>query len=275
MRCEMQITKDKLSSLLNLRSNYLTGSRFKGGRSLETKVTSPQVTPEGQAYGAGKSPVRIQTKLLSLAFFFLLFFFTGDWKPGTGDLCFSDEIRIRTIVTPIGSQSEKWGAAGLMVCIGGEPINQGGCGSSVTKGWKIKEDGTKEQIEIKNNDIIIFKDTYPSANPNHQFDGGSVESWADTIYEVRGSGGEVPEGAIIGVCKEREQICAFGCSPHSQMIDCTNPAGDAYCESYTGSGCGYCSGGTQERCACSTGNLRCYITGEQVSLRFIMCFCVK
>ena len=76
-----------------------------------------------------------------------------------------------------------------MVCIGGEPINQGGCGSSVTKGWKIKEDGTKEQIEIKNNDIIIFKDTYPSANPNHQFDGGSVESWADTIYEVRGAAG--------------------------------------------------------------------------------------
>ena len=76
-----------------------------------------------------------------------------------------------------------------MVCIGGKPINQGGCGSSVTKGCKIKEDGAKEQIEIKDNDMIIFKDAYPSANSNHQFDGESVESWADTIYEMRGAGG--------------------------------------------------------------------------------------
>jgi len=36
-----------------------------------------------------------------------------------------------------------------MVCIGGKPINQGGCGSSVTKGCKIKEDGAKEQIDVE------------------------------------------------------------------------------------------------------------------------------
>ena len=51
--------------------------------------------------------------------------------------------------------------------------------------------------------MIIFKDTYPSANSNHQFDGESVESWADTIYEMRGAGGGRRKLRACGKCAGR------------------------------------------------------------------------
>ncbi|RKY39699.1 MAG: hypothetical protein DRP75_01150 [Candidatus Omnitrophota bacterium] len=158
------INKNKLSTLLNLRNDYLTGSKFKEGR-------------------------RLGIILLFLSFCVLVDF-----------LCFSvsaDEIKIHTIVTPIGSQSEKWGAAGLMVCIGGKPINQGGCGENDINGVSIKTPTGTKTIDIKQencdtasagehcNKVIFFIDE----NNNHEFDDG------DTIYEVRGTGGgECPEG---------------------------------------------------------------------------------
>ena len=140
----------------------------------------------------------MQSANYSLSFSVLLFFLVlsiVDCKlfPVSSVYAEKDSIVLRTIITPIGSQSEKWGAAGLMVCIGGKAINQGGCGpiTTVNKGWKIKENGTREEIEIKTNDIVIFKDTYgPLGKPNHQFDytsGNELQS--DTVYEVRGSGG--------------------------------------------------------------------------------------
>jgi len=221
----MEKSKDRLFSLLNLRSNYLTGSRFKGSRRLETTGSRLEHRVRSRQYAVSNFLWHFFAYCLLLIAYWL-YLLTANCQLSTA---FADEIRIRTIVTPIGSQSEKWGAAGLMVCIGGEPINQGGCGSSVTKGWKIKEDGTKEQIEIKNNDIIIFKDTYPSANPNHQFDGGSVESWADTIYEVRGAGGG------SGNCVLVEDV-RTGAGSITATASC--PAGKSIASAATGKGSG-------------------------------------
>jgi len=59
-----------------------------------------------------------------------------------------------------------------MVCIGGKPINQGGCGVDpfghpILSGFKMKEDGTKEEATnlFKVNDIVIFKDTHENHQP--------------------------------------------------------------------------------------------------------------
>ncbi len=105
----------------------------------------------------------------------------------------ADEITIRTIITPIGSQCEKWGAAGLMVCIGGGKIEDGGCGDGVKEGWKAADSSAvdPEKIDINYNDIIIFKDT----KENHEFDFADTGWWhastSDLIYEVRGAGGGI------------------------------------------------------------------------------------
>ena len=109
-----------------------------------------------------------------------------------------------------------------MVCIGGKAINQGGCGpiTTVNKGWKIKEDGTREEIEIKTNDIVIFKDTYgPLGKPNHQFDytpGNELQS--DTVYEVRGRGGSGDfEGLIQGCSFETGEWETLGKLSHFEV----------------------------------------------------------
>lgn len=97
----------------------------------------------------------------------------------SGDFAFADEIKIRTIVTPIGSQSEKWGAAGLMVCVVGDRVEDGGCG------WAVAIDGYEDE------DLVIFKDE----NDNHEYDAG------DKIYDIVGKGGagEFPEEACMWV----------------------------------------------------------------------------
>ena len=115
---------------------------------------------------------------------------------------FADEIKIRTIVTPIGSQSEKWGAAGLMVCIGGKPINQGGCGVDDVKAYDlngneitIKQDTCHFPVQAGDDEdcgkLIIFKDKIDPATGkgDHQFTKTIHSSKYDTVYEVRGSGG--------------------------------------------------------------------------------------
>ena len=131
----------------------------------------------------------------SFALFFLFFFFTGDWKLMTGDLAFADQIKIRTIITPVGSQSEKWGAKGLMVCIGGEPINVGGCGTQDVNAFEV--DGiaitTIEQADCDGTfpddkdcgKMIFFLD----GDDNHQFADDSLGNPLDTVYEARGGGG--------------------------------------------------------------------------------------
>ncbi len=154
--------------------------------------------------------------------FALLFFLATLSSLLSTSFSYGDEITIRTIITPIGSQCEKWGAAGLMVCIGRKPIPEGGCGQTVTEGWKINNDfaGTKEKIDINYNDIVIFKDTSDGhgGDPNHQFD--FKDGWpsdSDTIYEVRGSGGgegilsctEKYSGSCTGVTATGDEVCAF------------------------------------------------------------------
>ena len=155
-----------------------------------------------------------------LLFFFILSIVDCKLFPVSSVYAEKDSIVLRTIITPIGSQSEKWGAAGLMVCIGGKAINQGGCGpiTTVNKGWKIKENGTREEIEIKTNDIVIFKDTYgPLGKPNHQFDytpGNELQS--DTVYEVRGSGLKAQTcdtgKVVVGVDEHGNIICISAAS---------------------------------------------------------------
>ncbi len=117
----------------------------------------------------------------------------------------ADQIRIRTIITPVGSQSEKWGAAGLMVCIGGEPINVGGCGINDVIGVNRKSAEGTETIDIEQqfcdttsaeeycNKMVFFVD-----DGDHQFGSG------DTVYEVRGreGAGEFPEDACMWVKNE-------------------------------------------------------------------------
>ncbi|MCK4859107.1 MAG: hypothetical protein KAS87_00945, partial [Candidatus Omnitrophica bacterium] len=81
----------------------------------------------------------------------------------------------------------KWGAAGLMVCIGGEPINVGGCGINDVIGVNRKSAEGTETIDIEQqfcdttsaeeycNKMVFFVD-----DGDHQFGSG------DTIYEVTG-----------------------------------------------------------------------------------------
>ncbi|OQX53040.1 MAG: hypothetical protein B5M48_04040, partial [Candidatus Omnitrophica bacterium 4484_213] len=73
------------------------------------------------------------------------------------------------------------------------------------------------------------KDTYPSANSNHQFDGESVESWADTIYEMRGAGGGKECIAIPTICTCSMAAGNCPCDPGSA----TCPSG--YSQVYTSS----------------------------------------
>ncbi len=158
---------------------------------------------------------------LSIIFLFL-FVFAMNYEQTTMNYCAADSIKIRTIITPVGSQSEKWGAKGLMVCIGGEPINVGGCGEiagvPVTGAFVIDDSGTNEEPTfIKDNDVIIFEDT----NNNHQYDytSGSIAN-SDTVYEVRGGGNEycytyystslVSCNCPVGETKERD-LGTWGC----------------------------------------------------------------
>jgi len=90
-------------------------------------------------------------------------------------LCLSDEIKIRTVVTPIGQQVEKLGTAGLMVCVTNETVANGGCGTGGTitakdpAGSDVKIDNTKAGT------VVIFLDN----DGNHQFDAD------DIVYNVR------------------------------------------------------------------------------------------
>ncbi|MCK4859895.1 MAG: hypothetical protein KAS87_04995 [Candidatus Omnitrophica bacterium] len=101
----------------------------------------------------------------------------------------ADQIRIRTIITPVGSQSEKWGAKGLMVCIGGETISNGGCGFGISTGV----DANGDPVDFEADDVVIFEDDNPE---NHQYDDG------DTIYAVNKiGGGDYVQGGFYGLCK--------------------------------------------------------------------------
>ncbi|MCK4859192.1 MAG: hypothetical protein KAS87_01395 [Candidatus Omnitrophica bacterium] len=91
----------------------------------------------------------------------------------------ADQIRIRTIITPVGSQSEKWGAKGLMVCIGGETISNGGCGFGVNTGV----DASGNTVDFKADDVVIFEDKSPE---DHRYTVGT-----DTVYAVKGTSGGV------------------------------------------------------------------------------------
>ena len=244
------------------------------------------------------------SKLLSLSFsvlLFLLVLLIVDCKlfPVSSVYAEKDSIVLRTIITPIGSQSEKWGAAGLMVCIGGKAINQGGCGpiTTVNKGWKIKEDGTREEIEIKTNDIVIFKDTYgPLGKPNHQFDytpGNELQS--DTVYEVRGSGleGQTCDTGkvVVGVDEHGNIICIsatsssgvtgkfteqeddYICSGNHNYWKCTSHWGKVRVEEHTHGM--PCFNDTHDRCFCDEGTEKCethYDAGIHRDVR--ECFCV-
>ena len=132
---------------------------------------------------------------------------------------FADEITIRTIVTPIGSQSEKWGAAGLMVCVGGETIPNGGCGTTDISNVDTSTGGT---IDIDQSfcpgdedcgKVFLFIDEDPQ---NHEFDS------SDTIYEVRGSGGF----AGFSECRVVEKTCYIFDSSYlnscvTGVVDCS------------------------------------------------------
>ena len=135
----------------------------------------------------------------------------------SASICASDEITIRTIITPIGSQSEKWGAAGLMVCIGGETIPNGGCGTSdvTATDW----DGNSITIEQSSCTFTPYdedcgKMVFFIDDGDHEFDSG------DTVYEVRGSGAS-------GFCFN------YYCSDDNSYIDspmCSDAGGEqGYC----------------------------------------------
>ncbi len=89
-------------------------------------------------------------------------------------ICVSDEIKIRTVVTPIGQQVEKLGTTGLMVCVTNETVANGGCG---TGGTITAKDPAGKDVKIDNTKagtVVIFLD-----DGNHQFDKD------DVVYEVR------------------------------------------------------------------------------------------
>ncbi|MCK4859189.1 MAG: hypothetical protein KAS87_01380 [Candidatus Omnitrophica bacterium] len=176
-------------------------------------------------------------------FFFLLFFLPLSSVK-------ADQIRIRTIITPVGSQSEKWGAKGLMVCIGGQPIASGGC--NATGGYRINPDNSRTEITFDVNDVVIFEDTSDgsAAGSNHQYDYTSgSESSSDTVYEVRGGGGCPTPYRVIGPfsgtnctteCANAGHSCAFGqyyghgvVSDFYYIINCSssvvNPVHGLYC----------------------------------------------
>ncbi len=129
---------------------------------------------------------------------------------------YGDEITIRAIITPIGSQTEKWGAVGMMVCVAGEEISEGGCGTENSKAWGFGKDGNKVEIEIKQKNpgdkdydkLIFFTDTLTGTPPkgDHQFTHGewhNKDYW-DTVYEVRG---EEISGSCVYVESEGGEDC--------------------------------------------------------------------
>ena len=162
---------------------------------------------KSQGYKVAKSQI-IAVSLI------LCFFLSTLYSLLSTSFSYGDEIKIRTIVTPIGSQSEKWGAAGLMVCVVGDDIPQGGCGAGVNGGFRIQPGttATKEEITgLEDGTLIIFKDTSDGsgAGENHQYDYQSGwDTYSDTIYEVRGSGGGIPGGFCI--FSDTEANCPSG-----------------------------------------------------------------
>ncbi|OQX54205.1 MAG: hypothetical protein B5M48_01510, partial [Candidatus Omnitrophica bacterium 4484_213] len=101
-----------------------------------------------------------------------------------------------------------------------------------------------------------FKDTYPSANSNHQFDGGSVESWADTIYEMRGAGGGGVE------CTIRKIKCTLG-SGYCYDVDVSCGAGEVVAGGGNSSGVkndtdSYPLNSTTWRCIATLAKKYCY-----------------
>jgi len=124
-------------------------------------------------------------RVTGIAFLFLLFSVFSPFPA-----VFADEIKIRAIVTPIGSQSEKWGAAGLMVCVTGEKVEDGGCGES-GKVEAIDARDTSKKVEIDNDDsgkLVFFVDK----DNSHSFSADG----SDWVYEVLGGGPMVEEGCV-------------------------------------------------------------------------------
>jgi len=94
----------------------------------------------------------------------------------SASICVSDEIKIRTVVTPIGQQVEKLGTAGLMVCVTNETVANGGCGTGGTITAKNATTGAYD-VDIDNTQsgtVVIFLD-----DGDHQFDAD------DIVYDVR------------------------------------------------------------------------------------------
>ncbi|MCD6093269.1 MAG: hypothetical protein J7J51_00520 [Candidatus Omnitrophica bacterium] len=95
----------------------------------------------------------------------------------SASICVSDEIKIRTVVTPIGQQVEKLGTAGLMVCITNETVANGGCGTGGTIRAKDAADPANKKVDIDNTQsgtVVIFLD-----DGDHQF------GTNDIVYDVR------------------------------------------------------------------------------------------
>ena len=112
-----------------------------------------------------------------------------------------------------------------------KPVEEGGYDNK-TGGFKIMPDGSKEEISFNVNDVVIFKDTYPAGNPNHQYDyTAGWDSQSDTVYEVRGVG---REGGFSDC-----EIVEKECCQYSGSISC-----DVSCPSdkWLISGGGECSG---------------------------------
>ncbi len=159
-------------------------------------------------------------RLFFLFVLFFLFAFTGEWKLVTGDLAFADEITLRAIVTPIGSQTEKWGAVGMMVCVAGKPISEGGCGTEDTTVKGFDKDGKETAVIIEQEDctlitgrgkdcdkLVFFVDELKTPDGknkgDHQFTGDNdkifphpAKKYWDTVYAVRGA--------------EQEEVCPSG-----------------------------------------------------------------
>jgi len=80
-----------------------------------------------------------------------------------------------------------------MVCIGGKPINQGGCGIENSKAWGFDEDGNKVEIEIKQenptdkdyNKLIFFTDTLTGTPPQRRPSIHTQGKWIITMSGIR------------------------------------------------------------------------------------------
>ena len=235
-----------------------------GGRRLEISSCRLQDRIGSRQYAVGKIKLLIANCLLLSLFCFLP---TANCQLPTA---FADQITIRTIVTPIGSQSEKWGAAGLMVCIVGETIPNGGCGAGVNGGYRIQPGTTttKEEITgLEDGTIVIFKDTSDGsgAGSNHQYDYDSgFPSDSDTVYEVKDVESWGGESFIIGTCTEFHT--GDGCA------SCSGVRGDAYCNTVVA---GWPCAPSVTVCACSTGTRVCYDVVTGFASRCYLCFCLS